>query len=75
VFLPQAPGFVGTWQFGCVVALGTFDVPQDVAVGYSLLTWIVQMIVNIGAAGFFLAREQASLGQLVRAAETAELDG
>jgi uncharacterized membrane protein YbhN (UPF0104 family) len=72
VFLPQAPGFVGTWQVGCVVALhGVFKVPQDAAVGYSLLTWIVQMVVNIGLAGFFLAREQASLGQLVREAETA----
>jgi len=79
VFLPQAPGFVGTWQMGCVVALhGVFDVPQDAAVGYSLLTWVVQMVVNISAAGFFLAREQTSIGQLVRAAETAapaEVDG
>jgi uncharacterized protein (TIRG00374 family) len=79
VFLPQAPGFVGTWQVGCVVALhGVFDVPQDAAVGYSLLTWIVQMVVNISLAGFFLAREHTSIGQLVRAAETAapaEVDG
>ena len=29
VFLPQAPGLVGTWQAGCVVALGLFGVPQD----------------------------------------------
>ena len=42
--------------------------PKDLAVGYSLLTWIVQMAVNVGAAGFFLAREDISLGQLVRAA-------
>ena len=79
VFLPQAPGFVGTWQVGCVVALhNVFKVPQEAAVGYSLLTWIVQMAVNIGLAGFFLAREQTSLGQLVREAETAapaEVDG
>ena len=79
VFLPQAPGFVGTWQMGCVVALhNVFDVQQEAAVGYSLLTWIVQMAVNIGLAGFFLAREQTSLGQLVREAETAapaEVDG
>jgi glycosyltransferase 2 family protein len=77
VFLPQAPGFVGTWQAGCVVALSLFKVSQEAAVGYSLLTWIVQMAVNISAAGFFLAREQTSIGQLVRAAETApaEVDG
>jgi glycosyltransferase 2 family protein len=68
VFLPQAPGFVGTWQAGCVVALGLFGVPKDIAVGYSILTWIVSMATNVGAAGFFLAREDMSLGQLVRSA-------
>jgi hypothetical protein len=66
VFLPQAPGFVGTWQAGCVLALGIFHVPKDEAVGYSLLTWIVAMVCNVGVAGLFLAREDLSLGQLLR---------
>ena len=70
VFLPQAPGFVGTWQAGCVLALGLFGVSQEVAVGYSLLTWIVQMAINIGTAGVFLAREDLSLRQLLHVAET-----
>ena len=68
VFLPQAPGFVGTWQAGCVLALGLFGVSKEVAVGYSLLTWIIQMTINIGMAGVFLAREDLSLGQLLRVA-------
>ena len=65
VFLPQAPGFVGTWQAGCVVALGLFGVPNDMAVGYSLLTWILTMVVNVGIGGLFLARENLSLRDLV----------
>jgi uncharacterized protein (TIRG00374 family) len=69
VFLPQAPGFVGTWQAGCVLALELFGVPKDVAVGYSLLTWIVAMVTNITAAGVFLAREDVSLRQLLRVAQ------
>lgn len=72
IFLPQAPGFVGTWQAGCVLALGFFGVSHDVAVGYSVLTWIVSMTVNVGLAGIFLAREDLSLGQLVRTAEEVE---
>ena len=66
VFLPQAPGFIGTWQAGCVVALGLFGVPRDEALGYSLLTWIISMVMNIGAAGVFLAWEDLSPGQLLR---------
>ena len=69
VFMPQAPGFVGTWQAGCVLALDLFGVPQDMAVGFSLLTWVVQMLVNVGLGGFFVAREDVSLRQLVRGAE------
>ncbi len=68
VFLPQAPGFVGTWQAGCVVALDLFGVPQDLAVGFSILTWLASMFVNVGSAGLFLAREDLSLRQLVATA-------
>jgi uncharacterized protein (TIRG00374 family) len=75
VFLPQAPGFVGTWQAGCVLALGIFHVPKDVAVGYSLLTWMMAMIANVGAAGVFLAREDVSLGQLLRSGRGAPAAG
>jgi hypothetical protein len=66
VFMPQAPGFVGTWQAGCVLALGLFGVPKELAVGYSLLTWLVQMLVNVGLGGLFMGREHLSLRQLVR---------
>jgi uncharacterized protein (TIRG00374 family) len=66
VFLPQAPGFVGTWQAGCVFALHhVFAVPQDVAVGYSLLTWVLQMTANIGAALLAVAVEGVSMRELV----------
>ena len=68
-FVPQGPGFVGTWQAGCVLALSLFHVPSEQAVGFSLLTWAVQMAINIGIAGVFLAREDVSVGQLLRVRE------
>ncbi len=37
VMIPAAPGFVGTFQAGCIVALGIFGVPKGEALGYSLL--------------------------------------
>lgn len=65
VFLPQAPGFVGTWQAACVLSLGLFGVPKEQAVGYSLLTWVIQMVVNVGAGGVAAAFQDVSLRQLV----------
>jgi len=66
VFLPQGPGFIGTWQAGCVFALYTvFGVPHDIAVSYSLLTWVIQMVVNVGSASVGLALEGVSLRDLM----------
>lgn len=66
VFLPQGPGFVGTWQIACQLALGYFGVSPDVALGYSLLTWAGQMVVNVGFGGLCLAREDVSVMDLIR---------
>ena len=66
VFLPQAPGFIGTWQAGCVFALNVvFGVPHDIAVGYSLLTWVIQMVANVGSALVGVALEGVSWRELV----------
>jgi len=65
VFLPQAPGFVGTWQAGCVAALGLFHVPAELAVSFSFLTWLIQMVVNIGAGAACAAFEDVSLRTLL----------
>ena len=71
VFLPQAPGFVGTWQLGCVTALGLLHVLPNQAVGYSLFTWVVNMVVNLAGAGIFLAREDLTVRDLMRTAPAA----
>jgi uncharacterized membrane protein YbhN (UPF0104 family) len=65
VFLPQAPGFVGTWQAGCVAALGLFHVPAELAVSFSFLTWLIQMVVNIGAGAACAAFDDVSLRSLL----------
>jgi uncharacterized protein (TIRG00374 family) len=72
VFLPQGPGFVGTWQLGCVTALGLFGVPREQAVGFSLLTWLLQMVVSVGTGAVCLAREDLSVRQLLSRTTAAE---
>jgi uncharacterized protein (TIRG00374 family) len=71
VMLPQAPGFLGTWQAGCVVALKMFGVDENVAVSFSLLTWALTMLVTFSLGGICLAREDLSLSQLLKTAERA----
>jgi glycosyltransferase 2 family protein len=38
VAIPSSPGFVGTWEFFCLLALGIFSVGQDRALSYALVS-------------------------------------
>ena len=71
VFMPQAPCFLGTWQAGCKIALALFAVPEDTAFAFSILTWFVQMVVNVTLGGYLVSREEVSLRQLVHGTEPA----
>ena len=65
VFLPQGPGFIGTWQAGCLLALEViFKVPHDVALGFALLTWVFQMTANVGSALVAILVEGVSFHEL-----------
>ena len=51
-----------------------FGVPKDLAVGYSLLTWVVQMLVNVGLGGLFIA-PRGSLAAPARARQVRRAGG
>ena len=63
VSAPSAPGFIGAFQVGCVIALGIFGVSKDEAVAYSLALHVTQFIAIIGAGLFSLAQQGMSLQQ------------
>jgi hypothetical protein len=43
---------------------GVFGVPKDVAVAFSLLTWVIQMTANVGSALVAIAVEGVSVREL-----------
>ena len=49
-----------------------FGVPRDVAVGFSLLTWVIQMTANVGAGAVALMIEGVSLRELVQEGQDEE---
>jgi uncharacterized protein (TIRG00374 family) len=72
VALPQAPGYVGTWQAGCVAALAFYGVSLDVAIGLSLITHIVQLLVVIMLGGLSLATDSMRFSDMVALAQHEE---
>lgn len=68
VSAPSAPGFIGTFQAGCILALGLFGVDRADAVPYAFVVWAAQWLTQIVLGVVFLLRENISFRD-VRAAE------
>jgi uncharacterized membrane protein YbhN (UPF0104 family) len=70
VFLPQGPGYVGSWQLACVFVLEQIcGVPRDAAVAYSFVTWVIQLAVNLGSGAIAAAFQDLSVRELVQESE------
>lgn len=48
VALPSAPGFLGVYQAGCIVAFRAFGVSEEVAVAYGILTHLFHYLITVG---------------------------
>lgn len=70
VSAPSAPGFIGAFQFGCIMALGLMGVSQDQATAFSLVIHLTQFIAIIGAGLFSLGQQGMSLRQVGEVGET-----
>ncbi len=60
VSAPSAPGFIGTFQAGCILALAFFGVDRADAIPYSFVVWAVQWLAQIVLGVVFLLRENVS---------------
>lgn len=61
VSAPSAPGFIGTFQFGCVTALALFGIGEADAAPFAIVVWAVQWLTQIVLGVVFLLRENISL--------------
>ena len=54
VAIPSSPGFVGTYQWLAIAALGLFDVPREGALAFAILLQAVWYVPTTVAAGVLL---------------------
>lgn len=64
VAVPGAPGFVGTFQLGCVVGLALFDFSEEFAVAYSIVLHVLQAVTVILAGFMILHRRGLHLTEI-----------
>ena len=57
IMLPSAPGYVGTFQFFAVMALGVFGVSKETALAISISSHLMQYVLVTAIGLLFFARE------------------
>jgi uncharacterized protein (TIRG00374 family) len=64
LIIPSAPGFVGTFQFLCVIALGLFQVSESQSLGFAIVYHLSQYVPTTVAGLYYLGKENLTLSQL-----------
>lgn len=65
VAAPSAPGFVGTFQVGCLIALSTiYGFSKEFAMAYSVIAHLLQMVLIVAAGLLVLHLRGLSFSQL-----------
>lgn len=57
VAIPSSPGFVGTWEFFCVLALSIFGIDRERALSYALLSHVLNFLPTVAFGLYFLIQE------------------
>jgi glycosyltransferase 2 family protein len=74
IMLPSAPGYVGTFQFFVILALGAFGVGREAALSIAIVSHVMQYVLVTGLGLLFLARMNLSLSGL-REARARDAEG
>ena len=69
VSVPQAPGYIGSFQLGCTLSLALFNVSQSHAIAYSIVSHLTQFAAVVAAGLYSLAREGMTMRQLEAVSE------
>ncbi len=63
VSLPSSPGFIGTFQLACVVALSFFKIDKSTAFSFSIILWLCNYVPVTLLGLYYLRLEHFSLKQ------------
>ena len=71
IMVPSAPGYVGTFQFFAVMALGAFGIPKETALAVAIASHLMQFVLVTAIGLFFFVRENLAFWRFQREAEEA----
>jgi uncharacterized membrane protein YbhN (UPF0104 family) len=74
VSVPSAPGFIGAYQLGCILALAIFGVNESRAIAYSIVMNLTTFVACTSAGMYSLWSEGLSFQDMEAASEEPQAD-
>ncbi len=73
VSVPSAPGYIGSFQLGCMLSLALFGIDQNRAIAYSIVLHLTNFIGVVGAGVYSLWTEGMSMHDIEVASEAPDV--
>ena len=64
IAVPTAPGFIGSWHFSCILALGLFGVAKPEALSFAVVYHFLSMIIVVILGVIFLPFNKFSISDM-----------
>jgi glycosyltransferase 2 family protein len=64
VSVPSAPGYIGSFQLGCVVGLAMYSVSESDALAFSIVHHLAQFVATVGAGLYSLWAQNLTLREV-----------
>jgi len=64
IAVPTAPGYIGSWHFSCILALGLFGIAKTEALSYAVVYHFLSMIVVVVLGAGFLPFNKFSVSDM-----------
>ena len=64
MFIPSSPGYIGTYQFVCILALAPFGVEKELALSISIVLHVLMLVITTSIGMLCLWREKITLNRI-----------
>ena len=74
IAVPTAPGFIGSWHFSCILALGLFGIAKPEALSFAIVYHFLSMIIVVILGVIFLPFNKFSVSDMKKQMKQNKLD-
>lgn len=71
LIIPSSPGFVGTFEYACIISLGAFSIVQNAALGFAILLHVLFWIILVAGGLLFAWIDHGGFFKVTRTKEEA----